>query len=149
MIDLDPTHQVLRVTVTGTVTDPATRELYASLGHVAVAGGPYAAIFDLSGITGNQLSIETVLDLARKRPAVPGKRPRVVVAPRPEEYGLFRMFERLRDEMRGQFHFVLSVDEALCHARSKLGELFSTPLSRTVSSLNGPASRAALTPHGY
>ena len=112
VIDLDPTHQVLRVTVTGTVTDPATRELYASLGHVAAAGGPYAAIFDLSGVTDNQLSIETVLDLARKRPAVPGKRHRVVVAPRPEEYGLFRMFKRLRDDMHGQFHFVFSVDEA-------------------------------------
>ena len=112
VIDLDPTHQVLRVTVTGTVTDPATRELYASLGHLAASGGPYAAIFDLSGVTGNQLSIETVRDLARKRRAIPGGRPRVVVAPRPEEYGRFRMFERLRDEMRGQFHFVLSVDEA-------------------------------------
>jgi hypothetical protein len=112
VIDLDPTHQALRVTVTRTVTDPATRELYASVGDVAAAGGPYAAIFDLSGVTGNQLSIETVLDLVRKRPAVPGGRPRVVVAPRPEDYGLFRMFEVLRDEMGRKLHLVISMDEA-------------------------------------
>ena len=119
VIDLDPTHLVLRVTVTGTVTDPATRELYASVGDVAAAGGPYAAIFDLSEVTGNQLSIETVLlsietvlDLVRKRPAVPGGRPRVVVAPRPEDYGLFRMFEVLRDEMGRKLHLVISMDEA-------------------------------------
>jgi len=112
VIDLDPTHLVLRVTMTGAATDPAWREMYASLSHFAAAGGPYALILDLSGVTDDQLSTGTVRDVARKPPAVPVGRPRVVVAPRPEEYGLFRMFERLRDEMRGQFHFVLSVDEA-------------------------------------
>jgi hypothetical protein len=79
VIYLDPEHQVLRVTVTGTVTDPATREMYASLSHLAAAGGPYAAIFDLFEVTGNQLSIETVRDLTQKPPAVPVGRPRVVV----------------------------------------------------------------------
>ena len=52
---LDPTHQVLRVTVTGTVTDQASREAYASLSHFAATGGPYAMILDMSGVTGNQL----------------------------------------------------------------------------------------------
>ena len=112
VIDLDPTHQVLRVTVTGTVTDPTFREVYASLSHFAATGGPYAGIFDMSGVTDNQLSIETIRDVAQKPPAVPVGRPRVVVAPRPEDYGLGRMFERLRDGMGGQFHLVLSVDEA-------------------------------------
>src|SRR6516165_10672741 len=103
VIDLDPTHQVLRATVTGTMTDSAFREMYASFSHFAAAGGPYAGILDLSGVTGNQLSLETIRDLAKQPPAVPGGRPRVIVAPRPEEYCLLRMFERLRDEMRGQF----------------------------------------------
>jgi hypothetical protein len=110
VIDLDPVHQVLRVTVIGTLTDSAARELHASLSHFATASVPYAAIFDLSRVTDNQLSIETIRDLVKKRPAVPTVRLRVVVAPRPVDYGMSRMFER--DEMRGQFHLVLSVAEA-------------------------------------
>jgi hypothetical protein len=112
VIDLDPTHQVLRVTVTGTLTDPASCEMYASLSNFAAAGGPYAGILDLSGVTGNQLSIEAIRDLAQKPPAVPGGRPRVMVAPRPEDYGLLRMFELWRGERGGQFRLALSVDEA-------------------------------------
>ena len=112
VIDLDPTHQVLRTTVTGTLTDSASREVYAFVSHFAAAGGPYASILDLSGVKGNQLSIETVRDLAKKPPAVPLGRPRVIVVPRPEDYGLLRRFQQLRGEMRGQFHLVLSMDEA-------------------------------------
>ena len=112
VIDLDPTHQVLRVTVTGTVTDQASREAYASLSHFAATGGPYALILDLSGVTSNQLSIEALRDLAQKPPAVPLGRLHVVAAPRPEDYGVVRMFELLKDGMGGQFHPVLSLDEA-------------------------------------
>ena len=112
VIDLDPVHQVLRVTVTGTVTDPASQEMYASISRFAATGGPYASIVDLSGVTGSRVSIETIRHLAKKPPAVPGGRPRVVVAPRPEDYGLFRMFEVLRDEMGRKLHLVISMDEA-------------------------------------
>ena len=112
VIDLDPTHQVLRVTVTGTVSDPASQEMYASISHFAATGGPYASILDLSGVTGGRVSTQTIRHLAKKPPAVPVGRPRVVVAPRPEDYGLLHMFELLRGKMGGQLHFVLSVDEA-------------------------------------
>ena len=112
VIDLDPVHQVLRATVTGTLTDPACREMYASLSHFAATGGSYALILDLSGVTNNELSAETIRDVAHKPPAVPVGRPRVVVAPRAIDYGLSRMFELLRDGMGGQFHVVRSADEA-------------------------------------
>jgi hypothetical protein len=112
VIDLDPVHQVLRVTVTGTVTDPASQEMYASISHFAATGGPYALILDMSGVTSNQLSTETLRDLAKQPPAVPLGRLRVAVAPRPEDYGVVRMFELLRDGMGGLLHAVLSVDEA-------------------------------------
>jgi hypothetical protein len=112
VIDLDPTHLVLRVTMTGALTDPAWREMYASLSRFAATGGPYALILDLSELTGDQLSTRTVRDVAKQPPAVPVGRPRVVVAPRPEDYGLLHMFESLRDGMGGQFHVALSVDEA-------------------------------------
>jgi hypothetical protein len=112
VIDLDPTHLVLCVTVTGAATDPAWREMYASLSHFAATGGPYALILDLSGVTDDQLSTGTIRDVAKKPPAVLVGRPRVIVAPRPEDYGLLHMFELLREGMGRQFHLVLSADEA-------------------------------------
>jgi hypothetical protein len=111
-IDLDPMLQVLRVTVTGIVTDQATREMYASLSHFAATGGPYALIVDMSGVTKNQLSAETIRDVANESPAVPVGRPRVMAAPGPADYGLGRMFELWRDGMGGQLHVVRSLDEA-------------------------------------
>lgn len=112
VIDLDPTHQVLRVRVTGTITDRALRELYASVSHFAATGGPYASILDLSHVTNNHLSVETIRDIAKMPPAVPGGRPRVLVASRPEDYGISRMFQLLRDGMGVQVDVVWSVDEA-------------------------------------
>jgi hypothetical protein len=96
--------------------------MYASISHFAAAGGPYAGILDMSGVTGNQLSTETIRDLAKKPPAVPGGRPRVFVAPRPEEYGLLRMFELWRNEMGRQFRLVLSMDEAYAMLRVSPGD---------------------------
>src|SRR5215471_6582752 len=43
-----PSHRVLRVTATGIATEPACREMYASLSHFAETGGPYAALFDMT-----------------------------------------------------------------------------------------------------
>jgi len=112
VIDLDPTHQVFRVTTTGTVADQECREMYARLSHFAATGGPYAAIFDMSGVTKDQLSAEAIRDLAQEAPAVPVGRLRVVVAPRLVDYGMGRMFELWRDGMGGQFQVVRSVGEA-------------------------------------
>jgi hypothetical protein len=112
VIDLDPTHQVLRVTVTGTLTDQAFREVYATVSRFAATAGPYASSLDMSGVTNNQLSAKTIRDLAQGPPAVPVGRPRLVVAPRAVDYGLGRMLELLRDGMGGQFHVVRSGDDA-------------------------------------
>jgi len=55
-IDLDPTHRVIRLTVTAVVTEELAEACYQSLWFIASRGGPYAAIFDLSGVTGTTLS---------------------------------------------------------------------------------------------
>src|SRR5215813_2377519 len=49
-IDLDPAHRVIRLTVTAVVTEELAEECYQSLSFIASRGGPYAAIFDLSGV---------------------------------------------------------------------------------------------------
>jgi hypothetical protein len=112
VIDLDPTHSVLRVTVTMTLTDEAFEEIYRTLQRLASRGGPYAAIMDFSQVADFPISTDTVRALAETAPAVPAGRPHVVVAPQPALYGLSRMFELHRDSMDGQFHVVQSMDEA-------------------------------------
>jgi hypothetical protein len=112
VFDLDPTHHVLRITVTTTVTDAVFRDIYRALERHASQGGPYAAILDLSRVEAFPLSSDTIRTFAATAPAVPGERPRVVVASEPAVYGLSRMFELHRDSMGGQLHVVRSLDEA-------------------------------------
>lgn len=112
LIDVDPTHHVLRVTVTKPLTDELLTEVYRSLSHAASKGGPYASILDLSQVVDFPLSTNTIRSLAATDPAVPIGRPRVVVASEPAMYGFARMFELTRDSMGGLFHVVRDLDEA-------------------------------------
>jgi hypothetical protein len=112
-IDLDPTHQVLRVTVTAAVlTHELAEDGYRSVAQIASRGGPYAAIFDLSGVTARTESADDIRSRALSAPAIPGDRTRVVVAKKPVVFGLSRMLELYRDSMGGQLQVVHSLEEA-------------------------------------
>ena len=112
VVDLDPTHRVLRTTVTTAVTDESFQEIYRSVARLSATGGPYASILDLSQVVDFPVSTETIRTFAATSPAVPGGRPRVMVAPRPALYGLARMFELHRDSMGLQVQVVQSLGEA-------------------------------------
>ena len=111
-IDLDPAHRVIRLTVTAVVSEELAEECYQSVSFIASRGGPYAAIFDLSGVTGTTLSPDAVRGLAGRAPAVPAGRPRVIVADEPWIFGMARMFQICRDSLGEQFHVVRSLEEA-------------------------------------
>ena len=111
-IDLDPAHRVIRLTVTAVVTEELAEECYQSVSFIASRGGPYAAIFDLSGVIAATLSPDAVRGLAARAPAVPAGRPRVIVADEPWIFGLARMFQICRDSLGEQFHVVRSLEEA-------------------------------------
>jgi hypothetical protein len=112
VIDLDPVHQVLRLTMSKVLTDQVALDAYRSIGRLASQGGPYAAIFDGSEVQDVKLSADTVRSLALGAPAVPAGRPRVVVINSIVLYGLNRMFESTRTSISLQFHIVWSVEEA-------------------------------------
>src|SRR5215468_9065664 len=81
LIDLDPTHRVLRTTIAAAVlTEKLLDDFYQELSLVAYHGGPYAAISDFSGVTDTTLSADAVRDYARRDPPIPGGRTRVAVA---------------------------------------------------------------------
>ena len=112
-IDLDPTHSVIRLTVTAeTVTLELGEDAYVRMTQIASRGGPYAAIFDLSGVKRSTIPAEAIRDFAHRAPAVPEGRARVEVAKEPSVYGLARMLQLYRDSMGGQFHVVHSLEEA-------------------------------------
>jgi hypothetical protein len=112
VVDLDPTHRVLRITVTAALTDESSMDMYQMVARLASEGGPYAAITDLSQVTTFPLSANAVRALAAAAPAIPGGRPSVIVAGQPALYGLARMFELSRDSMGGRLQIVRSIDEA-------------------------------------
>ena len=111
-IDLDPTHQVLRVTVTAAVaTHEFAEDCYRCVKRIASCGGPYAGIWDLSGVTNTTESTDQIRNRERD-PAIPAGRTRVVVAKEPVIYGLSRMVELTRDSMGGQLQVVHTLEEA-------------------------------------
>jgi hypothetical protein len=112
-VDLDPTHQVLRITVTAAVlTHELAEDCYRFVAQIASRGGPYAGIWDLSGVTDTTESADDIRSRALSAAAIPGNRMRVVVAKKPVVFGLSRMLELYRDSMGGQAKVVRSVEEA-------------------------------------
>jgi hypothetical protein len=113
LIDLDPTHRVLRFTVTTRVlTEQGLTNLYRLFGRIASQGGPYSAITDLSQVERFPIPTETIRTLAASSPAIAAGTPRVIVAKQDVIYGLSRVFQLSRDSMGGQLHVVRSLDEA-------------------------------------
>jgi hypothetical protein len=106
-------HSVIRLTVTAEVlTLELAEEIYRHLSEAASSGGPYAAIFDLSGVRRSTISAEAIRGFALRAPAVPAVRTRVEVAKEPSVYGLTRMFQLYRDSMGGQYQVVQTLEEA-------------------------------------
>jgi hypothetical protein len=113
VVDLDPTHRVLRITVTTPVMDDESfEEMYHSVARMAATGGPYAAIMDLSQVEDFGVSPNTIMAFAASAPAVPGERPRVIVASQPVLYGLVPMFELQEGSMGVQVQVADSIHEA-------------------------------------
>ena len=113
VVDLDPIHRVLRITVATALTDESCTEIYRTVSRLASRGGPYAAITDLSQVPDFPVSSGAVRALAAEAPAIPlGGRPSVIVARQPALYGLARMFELSRGSMGGQLQVVQSIDDA-------------------------------------
>jgi hypothetical protein len=112
VIDLDPIHQVLRLTIRNVLTDQVVLDAYRSMGRLVSQGGPDAAIYDGSELRDVKLSADTVRSPALGAPAVPAERLRVAVVNSMVLYGLTRMFESTRTSVGLQFHIVWSAEEA-------------------------------------
>ena len=112
-IDLDPTHSVIRVTVTAeTVTLALFEDIHICLARIASSGGSYASIFDFSGVKRVTVPAEAIRSIALRDPAIPDGRTRVAVAQEPSVYGFTRMVQLYRDFMGGRYEAVHTLEEA-------------------------------------
>jgi hypothetical protein len=112
-IDLDPTHSVIRLTVTvETMTMELAEEIYRHLSEATSTGGPYAAIYDLSATKQTSMPTVQVRGFARRKPSIPMGRPHVIVGTEPVIFGLGRVFQMCSEEIGVEFQVVHSVDEA-------------------------------------
>ena len=112
-VDLDPTHSVIRLTVTAEIlTLELAEEVYQHLSDVTSRGGPYAAIYDLSAAKRTTIPTDMVRGFARRRPSIPVGRTRVVVGKEPVIYGLACVFQMCSEFLGSEFQVVWSLEEA-------------------------------------
>ena len=113
-IDFDPTHKVIRLTVTArVVTLRMAEDCYMSLARLASSGGPYAAIYDLSRATSTTLSTDMVRCYGRHLSAIPPGRTHVVVGKEPSIHELARIFQMCREFRKGdKFEVVQSLEQS-------------------------------------
>jgi hypothetical protein len=112
VLEFDATNKILRVTVTGQVTDEILLDTYAAVASYVEAHGPCRAITDVSGVTKSKVSSNAIQSLARSAPAIPKGYIRVMVVPQDYIYGMMRMFQILSEITRPDFHVVRTLDEA-------------------------------------
>ena len=113
-VDLDPTHLVIRLTLTAQIVyKEIAEEVYIGLQQVTAQGGPHAAIYDLSAAKDTTIPTDMVRGFARRAPSVPMGRPHVAVGTDPSIYGLARIFQMCREFRRGEkFEVVRTMEEA-------------------------------------
>jgi hypothetical protein len=109
--EFDSRNGILRCRLEGAVTDESLKECYKVAVKCAALTNPRVGIADFSDVTSVDVSAQTVRDLAQRPPAMPGSRPRFLVAPSACLYGLARMFQQCGSEERLEVHVVRSVDE--------------------------------------
>jgi len=110
--EFDSSNSILRCRLEGDVTDESLKECCEAAGKYVALTHPDVGIMDFSNVVSFNVSSQTVRDLARRTPVMPGSRPRVLVVPSTQIYGLARMFQQDGSEARPKLHVVRSVDEA-------------------------------------
>ena len=112
ILEFDTASKILRVTVTGELTDVGGEELYSSVQKFIATEEVHGGILDLSLVTKLDISAPAVVRLSKHPPLFEGSQVRVIVAPQDLTYGMARMFQISRSEIHGGLHVVHTLSEA-------------------------------------
>jgi len=111
--EYEKAHGILRCRVEGIVDDLEVRTFYGSARKLSEQLRPNASILDLSDVTKFAVSKATIQDLAQASPAMGEfSGPRIIVAPRPDIYGLVRMFQAFGERTRPNLRVLRQSSEA-------------------------------------
>ena len=113
VFDFEPTHQILRSTFSGNVSDEDLLN-HQRVGLLLVSSlDPRFAIIDLSAADPFEVTSDGMRKLAKLPPAMPQMdRPRVIIAPTDHTFGMARIFEIEGEATRPNLHVVRSAKEA-------------------------------------
>jgi hypothetical protein len=134
--DFDSRNGILRCNLEGNVSDESLKECYEVAVMHAAFINPGACMMDFSNVDSLDVSSQTVRDLARRPPGMPGSRPRFLVVPSAYMYGLARMFQQYGSETRPGVHVVRSLDEAF--TRLGVSEPSFEPVAGAIRSARVP-----------
>jgi hypothetical protein len=111
-MDFGARHSVLRITVTGYVSNEIMLDTYAVVAKYVAAHGACRAITDPSGVTKFDVSPSAMRALTKETPAIPKGHMRVIVAPEDSKYGMVRMFQIITELTRPDLQVVRTLDAA-------------------------------------
>jgi len=111
--EFDPVNKILMTRFEGCLTQGLVEEFYREGKEYWLATGARAAILDGSSVTQVALSSDFIRQLARQDPVLElAGRPRVLVVPRTEVFGLARMFQITSESKNPHVHVVRTMDQA-------------------------------------
>jgi hypothetical protein len=111
--EFDPAHRILGIRFWDRVTEDDLSYFYRMSALLVGSLDPASAVIDFSDVTSFDSSAQFMKRLAALPPAMPrAERPRIVVAPQDEVFGLARLFEMAGEATRPNFHVVRSTREA-------------------------------------
>ena len=111
-MEFDRQNRILRAVLSGVIDDPGLIECWFAAQRAADQLDPKAAVADFSEVTAFHVATATLHQLASGPPVLRDlTRPRVIVAPKAELYGLSRMFQVLTDGTRPHLHVVTTLPQ--------------------------------------
>jgi hypothetical protein len=110
--EFNSTHRIIRCCFEGRVTDQTLKDFYGVAAMLVASNVPCAGIVDMSAVTLLDISSQTVRELASLPPTIPDPAsPRFIIAASPQIFGLARMFEQQRQDIRPNLHVVRTARE--------------------------------------
>ena len=112
--EFDSVNKILLARFEVRLSDESLVELYSAIRQYFGSTDARGGIVDLSSVTEFSVSSESIRQLAQTKPAITDMtRPRIIVAPSPEGFGLARMFQSSGIDTRPLLGVVRTLEEAL------------------------------------
>jgi hypothetical protein len=112
VVDFDARNNVLRATLTGSMTGAILLDFYAQAGDYMASHPPCRGILDFSGVTDFEFSSEAIRKIAASPPAFPKGYMRILVIPRGFIFGMARMFQMITEKTRPELQVVRTLQDA-------------------------------------